>query len=110
MKLYCFDAAKYFPLLRHRPECSGEAGGDPGEASEGSDLYQNEDGENSDIISNDHGWPCGNMCLSPPAASTPEQTQTGDTETTEESNPEDPRSASTHACALSQRSHLEGAA
>lgn len=83
-----------------RPECRGEAGGDPGEATEGSDLYQNEDGENSDIISDDHEWPCGNTRLSPPAASTPEQTQTGDTETIEEGNPEDPRSASTNTHAL----------
>ncbi|XP_011601832.2 next to BRCA1 gene 1 protein isoform X1 [Takifugu rubripes] len=54
-------------VVTPRPECCGEAGGDPGEAAEGSDLYQNED------------------------ASTPEQTQAGDTGTTEESNPEDPR-------------------
>lgn len=46
-----FDAVKSLLLLWHRPESSGEAGGDPGEATEGSELYQNGEGENSDITS-----------------------------------------------------------
>lgn len=60
MELVC-GAVTSVLLLWPRPESRGEAGGDPGEATEGSDLYQNEEGEKSDIISSDHERPCANV-------------------------------------------------
>lgn len=101
------DAVKSLLLLWHRPESSGEAGGDPGDATEGSELYQNGEGENSDITSRGAtSDPAVTAAFSRPADSAPDQTQAGDTEDAEaaEGNPEDPRSADTaHTHAHTQR-------
>lgn len=46
-----------FCCCGNRAESSGEAGADPGEATEASDLYQNEEGENRRVIVRGHQRP-----------------------------------------------------
>lgn len=93
-------------LLWCRPESSGQAGADPGGATEASDLYQNEEVETGDIIGRHPERPCRNVRLSGPAGASLEPTQSRDAEDAEaaENDPEEARSAATRT--HSQRSPL----